>query len=306
MAKSGGNSRNSPECSLMSPEVERPAGARHVGTVQVRDGRAVGFAEWGDANGAPVVVFHGGPGSRLLALGCEDAAVDFGLRLVCLERPGFGLSDPAPDRTLIGWADDVVDATRALNIETLTVVGTSAGSAYALACGACLPSLIQRVGVIGGVAPPRLPLDDPFGELVARDRHEAEAAARRHFEAMAADVDASVAEMAARAGPDRAVYSRPDVQERFRETRREAFRNGIDGAVVDLLLVYEPWDFELRDIDVATQWWHGSLDPIVALQTVREATAGMRDIELTVFENEGHAIGFAHGAEILALLAQQD
>ena len=121
---------------------------------------------------------------------------------------------------------------------------------------------------------------------------------------MAADVDASVAEMVARAGPDHAAYS-PVVQERFRETRREAFKRGIDGAVVDLLLLHQPWDFDLRDIVVATHWWHGAGDPIVPLHTVREATTGMRDFELTVFENEGHAIGLAHGVEILTSLARR-
>ena len=83
---------------------------RREGTVLLRDGRALGFAEWGNENGAPVVAFHGAPGSRHLALGCEDAAADAGLRLLCLERPGFGLSDPEPERTLISWADDVADA----------------------------------------------------------------------------------------------------------------------------------------------------------------------------------------------------
>jgi len=115
--------------------------------VQVRDGRGVGFAEWGDPAGPPVLAFHGGPGSRLMATGCERAAGELGLRLVCLERPGFGLSDSAPSRTLIGWADDVADATRALGIEQFVVVGVSAGAPYALACGARLPELVRRVGV---------------------------------------------------------------------------------------------------------------------------------------------------------------
>src|SRR5947209_5593635 len=97
--------------------VERARDPRREGTVQVRDGRGVGFAEWGDSAGPPVLAFHGGPGSRLMATGCERAAGELGLRLVCLERPGFGLSDHAPSRTLIGWADDVADATRELGIE---------------------------------------------------------------------------------------------------------------------------------------------------------------------------------------------
>ena len=272
--------------------------------MRVRGGRAVGFAEWGSRRGRPVIAFHGGPGSRLMALGCEETAEELGLRLVCLERPGFGLSDPAPHRTLISWADDVADAARALDMEEVVVVAVSAGSAYALACAALLPSLVRRVGVIGGIAPPGFQTDDAFAEMVLHDPTGAEAAARHHFEAMAADVDASILAMTVRAGPDRAIYSRPDVQERFRRTRVEAFRSGVEGAVADLLLLNQPWGFELRDIAVPTHWWHGSLDPVTPLSGVQQATAGMRDLELTVYEEEGHALSFSHGVEILAALTR--
>jgi pimeloyl-ACP methyl ester carboxylesterase len=237
-----------------------------------------------------------------MVTGCEPAAGELGLRLVCLERPGFGLSDRASSRTLIGWADDVADATRALGIEQFVVVGVSAGAPYALACGARLPELVRRVGIVGGVAPFAADTSEPFAALVARDRREGETAARAHFAAMASDVDASVAAMAARAGPDQAVYSRPDVQEQFRRTRREAFRSGIEGAVVDLMLVHQLWGFELNDVAVACHWWHGARDPVSPLAGVRSATASMPDLTLTVFEHEGHAIGFTHGDEILASL----
>jgi pimeloyl-ACP methyl ester carboxylesterase len=237
-----------------------------------------------------------------MATGCEPAAGELGLRLVCLERPGFGISDPAPHRTLVGWADDVDDATRALGVEQFVVVGVSAGAPYALACGARLPELVARVGIVGGVAPFAADTNEPFAALVARDRREAEAAARAHFAAMASDVDASVAAMAARPGPDQTVYSRPEVQEQFRRTRREAFRSGIEAAVVELLLVHQPWGFELNDVAVACHWWHGALDPVSPLAGVRTATASMPNRRLTVYADEGHAIGFTHGAEILAAL----
>jgi len=266
------------------------------------DGRAVGFAEWGDSDGRPVVAFHGGPGSRLMAVGCEELADELGLRIVVLERPGFGLSEFASDRTLLGWVDDVADATSALGIDRFVVVGVSAGSPYALACGARLSSRIDAVGVIAGITPPQFSAEDEFGDLLRRDRREAEAAARRHFEAMSADVDASTRAMAVRDGPDRQTYARPDVQERFAMTRREAFRQGVDGAVLDLMLLHQPWGFDLKDIAVTTHWWHGSLDPIAPLAAVREATT-RAEIQLTIYEDEGHAVPFEHGAEILAALA---
>jgi pimeloyl-ACP methyl ester carboxylesterase len=274
---------------------------RREGSVRVADGRAVGFAEWGDPLGRPVVAFHGGPGSRLFAIGCEQLADALGLRIVCLERPGYGLSEFAADRTLLGWVDDVAEATRALDIDRFVVVGVSAGSPYALACGAGPSSRVEAIGVIAGIAPPGVSVEDEFAALVENDRHGAEAAARRHFEAMRADVDASILAMGTRTGPDRETYLRPDVQARFAMTRSEAFRQGVDGAVLDLILVNQPWGFELEDITVNTHWWHGSRDPIAPLATIREATAATR-IALTIYEDEGHAISFTHGAEILAKL----
>jgi pimeloyl-ACP methyl ester carboxylesterase len=275
---------------------------RREGSARVAGGRVIGFAEWGSPDSRPVVAFHGDPGSRLMAVGCEERADELGLRIICLERPGFGLSEFASDRTLVAWADDVAAATSALNLDRFVVVGVSAGAPYALACGARLPSRIEAVGVIAGIAPPQFLVDDELAELIERDRHEAEEAARRHFSAMRTDIDASVRAMATRDGPDGNTYARPDVQERFAMTRREAFRQGVDGAVLDLILLHQPWGFELEDIAVTTHWWHGSLDPIAPLATVREATT-RTEIQLTIYEDEGHAVSFEHGAEILAELA---
>lgn len=74
---------------------------RGEGTVGVGEGRALGYAEWGDRDGRPVVTFHGGWGSRLMGVPCEPVATDLGVRLVCLERPGFGYSEFVAGRTLL-------------------------------------------------------------------------------------------------------------------------------------------------------------------------------------------------------------
>ena len=43
-------------------------------TVRLRDGRALGYSEYGDPAGKPVFFFHGFPGSRLEAAMGHDAA----------------------------------------------------------------------------------------------------------------------------------------------------------------------------------------------------------------------------------------
>src|SRR5688500_15757059 len=105
----------------------------HEGTVQLPDGRRLGYGEYGRRGGVPVLFFHGAPGGRAFDLG--KAVADHGLWLFVLERPGVGLSDPRPAATVLDWADDVAAAADALGFERFAVAGASAGGRFALACG---------------------------------------------------------------------------------------------------------------------------------------------------------------------------
>jgi len=104
------------------------------------DGRRLGYAEFGDPSGAPCLYFHFSPGSRL-----EPAAVFSGVRqawlrgvrLVSADRPGFGLSDRQPARTLLDWPGDIAALADHLGIDRFAVLGASGGGAYALACAGC-------------------------------------------------------------------------------------------------------------------------------------------------------------------------
>ena len=67
--------------------------------IHLKDGRSLGYAEYAVSAGAPVLVFAGTPGSRLLCLPVEPARA-LGARVMVIERPGFGLPNPQPGRTL--------------------------------------------------------------------------------------------------------------------------------------------------------------------------------------------------------------
>jgi len=76
-----------------SSSVDFTEGTVHIG------GRSLTYLQVGDPNGPLVLHNHGGPSSRLEAKVFASHAFNLGLRLVCVDRPGQGKSDPQHDRT---------------------------------------------------------------------------------------------------------------------------------------------------------------------------------------------------------------
>lgn len=68
-------------------------------TLQRRDGRRLGFAEYGRPNGEPLFYFHGHPGSRLEARFAYKAAAEASLRVIALAAPATAYQNQASSRT---------------------------------------------------------------------------------------------------------------------------------------------------------------------------------------------------------------
>ena len=75
-------------------------------TIDLLDGRKLGYAEYGPATGMPVMLFSGAFGRYLKP--CNDELLEeTGVRPILVERPGYGLADFQPGHTLLDWPDDV-------------------------------------------------------------------------------------------------------------------------------------------------------------------------------------------------------
>lgn len=117
---------------------------RQATLIPVRDGRRIAAAEYGSAT-APVTMlyFHATISSRLEGRLFDTAARQRGVRVVALDRPGAGRSDPRPGRRLLDWPADVADVADHLGIARFACVGQSAGAAHALACAHALPDRVS-------------------------------------------------------------------------------------------------------------------------------------------------------------------
>src|SRR4051794_36609419 len=140
----------------------RAPSLRAMSTVRLADSRRLAFTEHGRADGFPVMYLHGAIGSPLRRNHELDLVIDeLGLRLVFVQRPGFGDSDQQPCRTLLDFAHDLEQLADALAIGRFGVVGVSAGGPYAVACAHRLPQRITAAAAVSSLSQLCAPAEVP-------------------------------------------------------------------------------------------------------------------------------------------------
>src|SRR5579884_1106386 len=212
-------------------------------TLRLRDGRALGYAEAGASAGTPVIHCHGEPSSRLEVLLFAEVAASLGVRLIGLDRPGFGRSDLKPGWQMLDWPDDVAEVADQLGIDRFAVTGFSGGGPFVLACAYKIPHRLTACGLISTFPPVsfithagprslrmayrvlnRLP-PGIFRSLVRRNMRKAATATE-------AETEQVLLRNAARLGDgDRAVVAAPEIRRIYAQTAVESYRQGVSANV---------------------------------------------------------------------------
>lgn len=299
-----GSHRGSDTDRILVPQVDD--------TVHLRDGRAIAYAEWGRADGPPVLFVHGTPYSRIWCPNVETTE-SLGVRLISVDRPGFGRSDVDPNLTIGGWPDDVVQLADALGIERFAIVGWSGGGMYAAGCAAKIPDRLIAVGVVAGAIGPVYEQPEGFERLDEEERRIFELA-RKDREAAAklsADVPwlrdlperpESLLEDYEIPDGDRWFHEDPERMAAILEAAREAVRQGPWGAAWDYVAYLTPWGFALEDISIEFHIWHGAQDTIMAAEDVEFWASRIPRSIVTVWPDAGHMVVSKHWEEILRML----
>jgi pimeloyl-ACP methyl ester carboxylesterase len=278
----------------------------------LRDGRFLAYAEWGAADGQPLLAFHGAPGSRLW---CPDdfqpgqTTTEAGIRLITVDRPGYGRSDPRPAHRVVDWADDVAQLLDALQIDRCPVVGVSAGGPYALACGARLQDRVTRLGSISGTAPAyrvpgiweRMPEDwRATLERAAQDPFAAIDDARRRS-GWLADAPESVADPSGWPEVDRWLAEDESLLGPLVGFIREAGHQGVDGYAWDRLALSLPWGFEPSEVQVGTWLWQGEEDSMIDRSEFELLCREIPQARCILYPGEGHLLR-GHWGEVYGAL----
>jgi pimeloyl-ACP methyl ester carboxylesterase len=266
-------------------------------TLILKDGRTLGFAEYGVSTGRPVFHFHGSGSSRLEKPTTENVIVQLDIRFISVDRPGHGLSDYQPERRLIDWPKDIMQLADHLGLEKFYVTGHSAGGPHAFACAHELPERIISGAAISSVAPmsrPR-PYDGMpiLNQILARSARKLPwltHLARKTMRGMIMqDVEKAAQQlMASIPDSDKELLYEPENVENMVRSIQEGFRQGSEGVAHDDILVNSEWGFELTSIRPRIDIWHGKLDvnvPIYAAYYLHDQIPNNRLFDL---QDKGH------------------
>lgn len=129
-------------------------------TVTLADGRVLACDDVGDPDGVVIVWLHGAPDSRLARHHDDSVAAAAGVRLLAVDRPGYGASDPpAPD--LLTFGDDLGALLDHVGAPRCIVAAWSAGVPWALGAAAALGrERVAAVVTYGAIAPLEAVTDD--------------------------------------------------------------------------------------------------------------------------------------------------
>lgn len=269
------------------------------GVLRLSDGRRLGYARYGRPGGEPLLYFHGHPGSRLEARFAHPVAAEAGFDVIALDRPGYGLSDFQPGRSITDWPADVAEAADQLQLTRFGVAGASGGGPYALACAARLPDRVVRAAVISGVGPYHVPgvtrgmrwQNQIAFRLGSRWPALARALMRSMHRNVTSRPERTIEALArAMSPPDAEIVRRPEIRDVLVADITEAFRHGIDGAAWDVVLLGRPWGFALREIDVEVHLWQGEADTLVPPAMGRYLADQLPHCHATLLPGAGHLL----------------
>ena len=278
-------------------------------STKLPDGRVLAWLDVGDNSGTPVLAMHGLPGSRFQRHPDEAIARGLGVRVLHLERPGFGRSSACRGRRMIDWADDVAHLADALGLGRFAIVGVSGGGPYALACASMLGERVTRTAVVSGVGP-RGSMQGPMPWAARMGLRLAPYAAWLLAPAVA--VMASYARryplryldrFAATMPPvDQSVLARPVVREMFAQDVSAAYGQGHRGFLDDLRLIAGNWKLPLASIRCPVAFWHGTADALVPAAASRALAAAIPGSALHLLAGQGHFCVFDCWSEVLRWL----
>lgn len=282
---------------------------RNYTVFQLNDGRNIAYAEYGSPKGEPVFHCHSVLGSRLeLPLDADEISKNKNVRLIIMDRPGFGASDPDAKSCFIKWVDDLSQLADHLNLKTFSLTGYAMGGIYALACAHEMPDRIKKIAIIACGVPPTSSSD--FKDIIPLYKMNNRLAKYlpqvyrllcpvlvkgilsdpySFFNQFKEYIKAS----------DRELMLSDDFKTLLFEALKEAFRQGGKASANEIIELMHKWSFDLKNITTAVDVWHGEDDYHIPVPLGKRMSKHIKNTNMFIKKEQGHYMFYTHWGEIL-------
>lgn len=215
------------------------------------------------SEGRLLVYFHGAPGSPLEAEVLRESATAHGLRVLCQDRFAIDAHQHG-EAYFRALADNIVAQAQGQQVD---VVGFSIGAFVALQVCRRIPDHVRCLHLVSPAAPLEGGdfLDDMAGKIVFQLARNtpwlfqllsywqsllARLAPALLFSTLFASAQAA----------DKTLANATGFRKRISEVLVQCFRARVAGYLRDVRAYVQPWHADLKEVNVATQLWHGEAD----------------------------------------------
>lgn len=277
-------------------------------TVVDAKGSTVGYYEFGDPDGKPVLAFHGTPACGAGFAFADAPARARGLRVIAPDRPGVGRSSRRASWLVRDYPAMVAAFADAMHIDRFGVWGYSGGGPYAVACVATLGNRVSAAAVASGMgevgvfARPRdfektdrqmlsLAVKHPTiaRRVMGASGWLAKKSPKSAMRSFVKQLDDS----------DRAVLATLGEPQQVMALFTRAFQNGAHGVVADYAAIARPWGCDLWAAKLPITVWQGTDDRMVPVHHAEQLAARLPKATLKLWDGEGHLGTITHVDEVL-------
>lgn len=272
--------------------------------------RRLAYRTYGEGE-KTVIYFHESVGCSRLLPGTEALASQLGLKLIAVERPGTGFSDPVDQYTFETTSADIEDLMNALSINEVSLLGFLAGAAHALAAAARLRSRVKHLMLVSGRGPAGYNHADG-GSITALRQHLSKQPwlLTTFFNILRSRATESTNRALIRrfycsADSDKRFFAaNPEVLEHMVKASLESLVVSASGIAGEIRCLTHPEKIDLNTISASVSVWHGEDDTLSPLDNLLAELKGL-DFELRVFGNHGSAVFYQYWEEILQQLTKR-
>ena len=292
-----------PSATKSADQITLANGFDHIGaevlSVDV-DGRASYFIDDGARDGRPVV-FISGQGTSLAAFQLTEfnrtTRLALGLRMISVERNGFGESPLDPTRGYADYAGEVLAVLDHLGVEKFAIVAISGGGAYAAHLAATAPERVLSLHATAA-SPKTLPTRTEPDCSASLEDTKAKLTAYTHHPKDWWGV------------PGSPVLIIPGWQaEAYGDATRSFYVNGQMGDPTALAVEYmlpcsKDAVADTAKITAPAYLYWGGADTVVPVDAMEQWQAALPNVlRATVYDGQGHTVQYRHWDQILTDIA---